>query len=91
MNEQPLVPTIDGILSGLVVEGQGYEFKALLNLDDQRGKSNFIDDVVAFLNAGPGHLIVGVHEKRGSSRASSQWRVIAMPYNAASLQSFRTT
>lgn len=65
MNEQPPVPTIDGILSGLVFEGQGYEFKALLNLDDQRGKSNFIDDVVAFLNAGPGHLIVGVHEKRG--------------------------
>ncbi|TIV69712.1 MAG: ATP-binding protein, partial [Mesorhizobium sp.] len=41
-------------------------FKARLNLDEQRGKSNFIDDVVAFLNAGPGYLIVGVHEKKGA-------------------------
>lgn len=66
MNKQPAAPTIDGIRSGLVIEGQRYEFKARLNLDEQRGKSNFIDDVVAFLNAGPGYLIVGVHEKKGA-------------------------
>lgn len=65
MNKQPAAPTIDDIRSGLTVEGQHYEFKARLNLDEQRGKSNFIDDVVAFLNAGPGYLIVGVHEKKG--------------------------
>lgn len=65
MNKPPAVPAIDGIQSGLVIEGQHYEFKARLNLDEPRGKSNFIDDVVAFLNAGPGYLIVGVHEKKG--------------------------
>ncbi len=53
------------IRNGGIEETQGYEFKALVNLDDQRGKSNLIDDVVAFLNAGSGHLIVGVHEKKG--------------------------
>ncbi|MDX8522081.1 AlbA family DNA-binding domain-containing protein [Mesorhizobium dulcispinae] len=65
MNKQPAMPTIEGIRSGLIVEGQHYEFKARLNLEEQRGKSNFIDDVVAFLNAAPGYLIVGVHEKKG--------------------------
>ncbi|PBC19307.1 ATP-binding protein [Mesorhizobium sp. WSM4307] len=66
MNKQPAAPTRDSIRSGLVIEGQHHEFKARLNLDEQRGKSNFIDDVVAFLNAGPGYLIVGVHEKKGA-------------------------
>lgn len=87
MNKQSAVPTIDGIRSGLVVEGQHYEFKARLNLDEPRGKSNFIDDVVAFLNAGPGYLIVGVREKRGAfehfepmdgDRDSLQRRVISI-------------
>jgi len=66
MDNTLVVPTIDSIASGLVTEDQRYDFKARLNLDEQRGKSNFIDDVVAFLNAGPGCLIVGVHEKRGA-------------------------
>lgn len=66
MNTKSAAPTIDGILSGIVVEGQHYEFKARLSLEEQRGKSNFIDDVVAFLNAGPGYLVVGVHEKKGA-------------------------
>ena len=66
MRDRITVPTIEGIRSGLVTESQRYEFKARLNLDEQRGKSNFIDDVVAFLNAGPGYLIVGVHEKKGA-------------------------
>ncbi|WP_375162567.1 MULTISPECIES: helix-turn-helix domain-containing protein [unclassified Bradyrhizobium] len=66
MHNRPTAPTIEGIRSGLVAEGQRYEFKARLNLDEQRGKSNFVDDVVAFLNAGSGYLIVGVHEKKGA-------------------------
>ncbi|RWB94988.1 MAG: ATP-binding protein [Mesorhizobium sp.] len=57
--------TMERIRDGMIQEGQAYEFKRLVNLDDPRGKSNLIDDVVAFLNAGAGHLIVGVGEKRG--------------------------
>jgi hypothetical protein len=59
-------PTLELIRDGVIAESQGYEFKARVNLDEQREKSNFVTDVVAFLNAGPGHLIVGVHEKRGA-------------------------
>ncbi|AVH45533.1 helix-turn-helix domain-containing protein [Agrobacterium tumefaciens] len=66
MNTKSAAPTIDGILSGIIVEGQHYEFKARLSLEEQRGKSNFIDDIVAFLNAGSGYLVVGVHEKKGA-------------------------
>ncbi|NKM94285.1 AlbA family DNA-binding domain-containing protein [Rhizobium leguminosarum] len=66
MDKKPAAPTIDGIVSGGFIEGQRYEFKAKLNLEEQRGKSNFIDDVVAFLNAGPGYLLVGVHERKGA-------------------------
>ncbi|WP_176960459.1 helix-turn-helix domain-containing protein [Ensifer sp. YR511] len=66
MSERAAPPTIDSITSGLVTEGQHYEFKARLNLEEQRGKSNFIDDIVAFLNSGPGYLVVGVYEKKGA-------------------------
>ena len=62
-------PTLDLIKNGAVSEGQHYEFKARVDLDGTRGKSNFIDDVIAFLNAGPGHLIVGVCEKEGPFRS----------------------
>lgn len=65
MRNGPAILTLEEIRSGLVTEGQQYEFKARLNLDEARGKSNFIDDVVAFLNAGAGYLIVGVREKKG--------------------------
>jgi hypothetical protein len=65
-NSSTVVPTVGDIESGLIVEGQHYEFKGRVNLDEPRGKSNFIDDIVAFLNAGPGHLIIGVYEKKGS-------------------------
>jgi len=58
-------PTVELIRNGAIEEDQRYEFKAFVKLDDQRGKSDFIDDVVAFLNAGSGHLIVGVHERKG--------------------------
>ncbi|MFH1344637.1 MAG: ATP-binding protein [Pseudomonadota bacterium] len=65
MEPKPNLPTLDSIQNGEIAEDQSYEFKARINFDDLRGKSNFIDDVTAFLNAGSGHLILGVHEKKG--------------------------
>jgi hypothetical protein len=66
MTKKLAEPTVELIQSGKISECQSYEFKGRVNLDEQRGKSNFIDDVVAFLNAGPGHIIIGVHEKKGT-------------------------
>jgi len=60
-----LAPTLEGIESKALVESGELEFKQQIDLDDPRGKSNFVDDVVAFLNAGPGHIVVGVREKGG--------------------------
>jgi hypothetical protein len=48
-----------------IAEGQAYEFKSCVDFDDARAKANFIDDVVAFLNAAPGHIIIGIREKKG--------------------------
>jgi hypothetical protein len=59
-----ITPTIEMIRTHQIGEGQNYEFKGRLDLSDRKVKSDFINDVVAFLNAGPGHLIVGVHEKK---------------------------
>lgn len=56
MDNKPVAPTVEGIQSRYIAEGQRYEVKARLDLDEQRGKSNFIDDVVAFLNAGAGDV-----------------------------------
>jgi predicted HTH transcriptional regulator len=64
-----IAPTIEMIQTRQIGEGQNYEFKGSLALSDRKAKSDFINDVVAFLNAGPGrpgHLIVGVHEKKGA-------------------------
>jgi hypothetical protein len=58
-------PTTEMICTHQIGEGPNYEFKGRLDLSDRKAKSDFINDVVAFLNAGPGHLIVGVHEKNG--------------------------
>jgi schlafen family protein len=62
----PPAPTAKLIEQLQIVEGQHYDFKSSLNLGEARAKSGFIDDVVAFLNAGHGHLIVGVQEKKGA-------------------------
>ncbi|WP_374346549.1 helix-turn-helix domain-containing protein [Phenylobacterium sp.] len=60
-----LAPTPEGIESKALVETGELEFKQQIDLDEPRGKSNLVDDVVAFLNAGPGHIVVGVREKGG--------------------------
>jgi hypothetical protein len=61
----PPVPTLDLIQSNQITEGQHYDFKRSLDLADRKAKCDFINDVVAFLNAGPAHLIIGVVEKKG--------------------------
>lgn len=61
-----LAPTPALIESQDIVEGRDYEFKQQVDFTDARQKSNFVDDVVAFLNAEtPGHILVGVKEKGG--------------------------
>lgn len=69
MREMPGVPTRESIESLRVKEGQGYDFKQRIDLETDRGKSKIIDDVVGFLNAGPGHLIIGVIEEGGSFKS----------------------
>lgn len=61
----PAVPTLDLIRNNQVVEGQHYDFKRAIDLSDRKAKADFINDVVAFLNAGPAHLVIGVQEKKG--------------------------
>ena len=58
--------TVEDIKNGKVVEGQGCDFKRMVDLDDPSAKSNFVSDVTAFLNAGAGHLLIGIDEKRGA-------------------------
>jgi predicted HTH transcriptional regulator len=57
------------IESGQIVESDHYDFKLSLNLEEERAKSRLVDDVVAFLNSGPGCIIVGVREKAGRFEA----------------------
>lgn len=59
-------PTPEGIEAKELVETGALEFKQQIDLDEPRGRSNLVDDVVAFLNAGPGHIVVGVREKGGA-------------------------
>lgn len=51
-----------------IVEGKHYDFKRLVDLskgeDGRAKKERFINDVVAFLNSGRGHLIIGVDDKK---------------------------
>ena len=55
----------EAIASGSVVEDQRLEFKREVDLSDPRKKRDFVDDVVAFLNGGPGRIVVGVAERKG--------------------------
>ena len=59
----PINPT--EIADGRVVEDQRHEFKREIDLSDSAKKCDFVDDVVAFLNAGPGRIVVGVAERGG--------------------------
>jgi len=65
----PELPTLSNILDGSIVEGPHYDFKRALQIDDRGSRPKLIDDVVAFLNAGPGHIIFGVAERRGACEA----------------------
>jgi hypothetical protein len=71
---QPITPDRENIESGSIQEGRYYDFKRELNLADERGKISFIDDVVAFLNKGAAHIIVGVDEAKGIFKA---WKPLA--------------
>lgn len=63
----PLEPTLELIEAKSIVEGADYEFKRQVDFGDARQKSNFVDDVVAFLNAERGgYIIVGVKETGGA-------------------------
>ena len=62
-----LVPPLTSaqIGDGSVVEDQRTEYKREVDLADARKKCDFVDDVVAFLNAGAGRIVVGVAERKG--------------------------
>lgn len=55
----PLV-TREAIENGSIREDRFHEFKREVHLDDPKAKAEFVSDVVAFLNAKGGHLIIGV-------------------------------
>lgn len=59
-----------------IVEDGRHDFKEQVDLDSDQGKAKFVDEVVAFLNVGRGHLILGVKESKGRFAG---WRPVAMP------------
>lgn len=63
------IPTPDLIESKQITEGATYEFKVQIDLADARQKSNLVDDVVGFLNSGPGHIVVGCRSAPERSNA----------------------
>ncbi|TCQ09624.1 putative DNA-binding protein [Rhizobium sp. PP-F2F-G36] len=66
-----LTPARELIESKAISEGKHYDFKREIDLDKKHpnggksGKERFLDDIVAFLNGGHGHIIVGVNEADG--------------------------
>ncbi|MHA6643628.1 AlbA family DNA-binding domain-containing protein [Mesorhizobium sp. A623] len=71
----PKVPTRELIESKEIAEGRHYDFKRQVDLSEKQtrstksSKERFLDDIVAFLNGGAGHLIVGVDEEDGYWRS----------------------
>lgn len=61
-------PSREAIEAGSVVEGTFLDFKQKVDLESERGKTKLVDDVVAMLTAGPGHLVIGVAEVKGRFR-----------------------
>lgn len=57
--------TVAEIAGGDLQEGQDLDFKREVHVDKPEGKARLLDDVVAFLNRGPAHLVIGVEEKGG--------------------------
>lgn len=64
----PPTPTKERIESGELVEDAQLDFKQKVDLTSDRGKIKLADDVVAFLNKGPGYLVIGVAEEKGRFR-----------------------
>jgi predicted HTH transcriptional regulator len=70
MTEIP-IPSRELIEEKRISESKHYDFKREVNLDQKHSggaksaKERLIDDVVAFLNSGTGHIIVGVCEADG--------------------------
>ena len=69
MQNAPALPTRELIETKTIVENQHYDFKRELGLskpgaEGETAKVRFLNDVVAFLNSGPGHLIIGVDDKK---------------------------
>ncbi|MBK1622648.1 AlbA family DNA-binding domain-containing protein [Afifella marina] len=62
--QMPPEPTAEMIANGQIFENQQYEFKGEVDFSNPRKKSDFVDDVVAFLNAGSGYLVIGVEEDK---------------------------
>ncbi|MBY9068237.1 ATP-binding protein [Hyphomonas sp. WL0036] len=70
---------LTAIQSQEISEDQTFEFKARIELDSRHQKADFINDIVAFLNSGPGHLFVGVRESKG---VFSGWQPIKQNWDA---------
>ena len=64
----PPVPTREAIEQGNVVEAADLDFKQKVDLENERGKTKLVDDVVAMLTAGSGYLVIGVAEEKGRFR-----------------------
>lgn len=64
------IPDIDAILTGRITEGQKLDFKRTVDLDDKASKVSIVDDVVAFLNADGGQILIGIDENRKTSTVS---------------------
>ncbi len=62
----PTMPTPEAIAAKELVEGADLDFKREVDLDDGRQRSNLVDDVVAFLNARAGHIVIGVKDRGGA-------------------------
>jgi len=60
---------LETILNGSVGEGQRLDFKRQIDLDQSDKKMSIIDDVVAFLNADGGQILIGLDEDRKTSTA----------------------
>lgn len=74
---------LEAIESQEISEDQTFEFKSKIDFDNRHQKTDFINDIVAFLNAGPGQLFVGVRENKG---VFSGWQPIQQDKDALQRQ-----
>jgi predicted HTH transcriptional regulator len=64
----PPPPDRERIETGELVVDVGLDFKQKVELTSECDKAKLINAVVAFLNRGPGYLVIGVAEERGRYR-----------------------